>query len=380
MPHLLIAGATGAGKSVCLNTIIASLLYRNTPDKVKFVMVDPKRVELSIYQAIPHLIAPVVSETKKAAAALAWCVEQMEQRYRTLAEIGVRNLDGYNAILNDRQPNKKSIGRDLKFMPHIVIIIDELADLMMVAKNEVEEYIIRLAQMARAVGIHLILATQRPSVNVITGIIKANFPSRIAFQVSSKVDSRTILDANGAESLLGRGDMLYSPGGAKPFRIQGAFVSDAEVERLADFIRDQEKARYEKEDFEVRPTPAERAKANLTLEEDGASLSEHFDDDTGQPIAMASRGRAGAGAFNSPLPPGDLDALSDEELYNMALRLVLESRKGSVSYIQRRMKIGYARAGRIMDMMEEQGIVGPYLGSKPRDVLVDPAEYLALLE
>ena len=261
-----------------------------------------------------------------------------------------------------------------------MIVVDELNDLMMVAARDVEASIVRISQMARAVGIHLILATQRPSVNVITGIIKANFPSRIAFQVSSKVDSRTILDANGAESLLGRGDMLYSPGGAKPFRIQGAFVSDAEVERLADFIRDQEKARYEKEDFEVRPTPAERAKANLTLEEDGASLSEHFDDDTGQPIAMASRGRAGAGAFNSPLPPGDLDALSDEELYNMALRLVLESRKGSVSYIQRRMKIGYARAGRIMDMMEEQGIVGPYLGSKPRDVLVDPAEYLALLE
>lgn len=374
MPHLLIAGATGSGKSVCLNTIIASLLIRNKPDRIKFVMIDPKRVELSIYQAIPHLIAPVVSEARKAAAALAWCVEQMEERYKILAEIGVRNLDGYNAVLNDRQPNKKSMGRDLKFMPHIVIIIDELADLMMVAKNEVEEYIIRLAQMARAVGMHLILATQRPSVNVITGVIKANFPSRIAFQVSSKVDSRTILEMNGAEALMGKGDMLYSPGGVKPFRLQGAFVADAEVERLSDFIREQEKARYEKEDFELKPTPAERAKAQILDDED------HLLDDNGLDLAdgpgtMATKGRAGM----APLSPSDIDSFTDDQLYDMALRLILESRKASVSYIQRRLKIGYARAGRIMDMLEDQAIVGPYQGSKPRDLIVDPDECLARL-
>ncbi|OPZ08043.1 MAG: DNA translocase SpoIIIE [candidate division BRC1 bacterium ADurb.BinA292] len=374
MPHLLIAGATGSGKSVCLNAIIASLLYRNKPDQVKFVMVDPKRVELSIYQAIPHLIAPVVSETKKAAAALAWCVEQMEKRYKLLAELGLRNIDGYNALVRDPTTNKRAYGRsDLHYMPHVVIIIDELADLMVVAKNEVEEYIIRLAQMARAVGMHLVLATQRPSVNVITGIIKANFPSRIAFQVSSKVDSRTILDMNGAEALLGRGDMLYSPGGAKPFRIQGCFVADAEVERLADFIREQEKARYEKEDFEARPTPAERAKAQLRVEE--ADEAPEMEEAGGELDELAVAGRAGA----APLTPADMEQLSDEELYDMALRLILESRKASVSYIQRRMKIGYARAGRIMDILEEQGIVGPYQGSKPRDLLIDPVEYLQRL-
>lgn len=377
MPHLLIAGTTGSGKSVCLNAIIASLLYKNKPDRVKFVMIDPKRVELSIYQAIPHLIAPVVSETKKAAAALAWCVEQMESRYKLLAEIGVRNLDSYNQLLVDKVPSKKILGRgDLKFLPHIVIIIDELADLMMVAKKEVEEYIIRLAQMARAVGMHLVLATQRPSVNVITGIIKANFPSRIAFAVSSKVDSRTILDTNGAETLMGRGDMLYSPGGAKPFRIQGAYVADAEVERLADYIRGQEKARYEKDDFEAKPTPAERAKAQLKTDGEGEPGSEI--EAAGERVdayltGMAAQGRAGT----APLTPADMELLSDEDLYRMALKLVLESRKASVSYIQRRMKIGYARAGRIMDLMEERGIVGPYQGSKPRDLIVDPDEYIA---
>jgi hypothetical protein len=405
MPHLLIAGATGSGKSVCLNTIIASLLYRNRPDRVRFVMIDPKRVELSIYQAIPHLIAPVVTDTRKAAAALAWCVEQMEERYKRLAEVGVRNIDGYNTLASGAEPSHKTLGNPLPYMPHVVIFIDELADLMMVAKNEVEEYIIRLAQMARAVGMHLVLATQRPSVNVITGIIKANFPSRIAFQVSSKVDSRTILDLNGAEALMGRGDMLYSPGGVKPFRLQGAFVSDAEVERLADAIREQENARYEKEDFETKPTQVERAKAHRGLGEDGDDGEWEDGPENGTasgegglgaggpsggvrdvsglcgpggltghlPGGLAMRGRAG----EAPLKPCDVEAMSDEELYEMALRLVLESRKASVSYIQRRMKIGYARAGRLMDMMEENGIVGPYQGSKPRDLMVDPTEYLA---
>ncbi len=372
MPHLLIAGATGSGKSVCLNAIIASLLYRNPPDKVKFAMIDPKRVELSIYQAIPHLIAPVVCDTRKAAAALAWCVEQMEQRYKTLAEFGVRNSEAYNAMATGKMPlGRRALGQRMPYMPHIVIIIDELADLMMVAKAEIEEYVIRLAQMARAVGMHLVLATQRPSVNVITGLIKANFPSRIAFQVSAKVDSRTILDLNGAETLLGRGDMLYSPGGAKPFRIQGCYVSDSEVERLADFIRDQEKARYEKEDFETRPTPAERAKAQVR--EDGEDEVEGLDfSGEDGPGRLATAGRAGS----APLTPADMESMSDEMLYDMALRLILESRKASVSYIQRRMKIGYARAGRIMDLMEERGIVGPYQGSKPRDLIVDAEEYL----
>ncbi|MEN6627672.1 MAG: DNA translocase FtsK [Candidatus Sumerlaeia bacterium] len=378
MPHLLIAGATGSGKSVCLNAIIASLLYRNAPDKVKFAMIDPKRVELSIYQAIPHLIAPVVSDTRKAAAALAWCVEQMEQRYKTLAEIGVRNADAYNAMATGKAPlGRRALGHRMPYMPHIVIIIDELADLMMVAKNEIEEYIIRLAQMARAVGMHLVLATQRPSVNVITGLIKANFPSRIAFQVSAKVDSRTILDMNGAESLLGRGDMLYSPGGAKPFRIQGCYVSDTEVERLADYIREQEKARYEKEDFEARPTPAERAKAQVREGDAAQGEDEGSTDDFGDgPGRMAAAGRAGM----APLTPADMESLDDEALYDMALRLILESRKASVSYIQRRMKIGYARAGRIMDLMEERGIVGPYQGSKPRDLIIDAEEYLSQLD
>lgn len=399
MPHLLIAGATGAGKSVCLNSIIAAMLFRNPPDRVKMIMIDPKRVELSIYQAIPHLLAPVVAEPRKASAALAWAVEQMETRYKQLSELNVRNIDGFNAVVNDRQPNKKAMGRDLKYMPHIVVVIDELADLMMVAKNEVEEYIIRLAQMARAVGIHLIVATQRPSVNVITGIIKANFPTRIAFRVSSKVDSRTILDINGAESLLGRGDMLYSPGGVKPFRLQGTFVSDAEIESLADAIRAQQKAQYVKEDFDVLPTPAERAKAQLMQSALGSKASSggSGDDDTGEewaareaemerneledaanegPGPMAVKGRTST----APQPPGDLESLSDEDLYDVALRLVFESRKASVSYIQRRLRIGYARAGRLMDMMEEQGIVGPYQGSKPRDIIVDPAEYLNAAE
>jgi S-DNA-T family DNA segregation ATPase FtsK/SpoIIIE len=263
---------------------------------------------------------------------------------------------------------------------------------MMVARNEVEEYIIRLAQMARAVGIHLIVATQRPSVNVITGIIKANFPTRIAFRVSSKVDSRTILDTNGAESLLGRGDMLYSPGGVKPFRLQGTFVSDAEIESLADDIRAQQKAQYVKEDFDVLPTPAERAKAQLmqsALGASGGGTTDDFGDEWSSreaemerndledavdagPGAMAIRGRAST----APLPPGDLDSLTDEDLFDIALRLVFESRKASVSYIQRRLRIGYARAGRLMDMMEERGIVGPYQGSKPRDIIVDPVEYM----
>ena len=343
MPHLLLAGATGSGKSVCLNSLIASVLFRQPPERVKFMLIDPKRVEMSVYQAIPHLISPVVYEPKKCAAALGWAVEHMEDRYRILAEAGVRNIDSYNALALSDKPNKKLMGREFHYMPHIVIVIDELADLMMIARNDVEDFVIRLAQLSRAVGIHLVIATQRPSVNVITGIIKANFPCRIAFQVSSKVDSRTIIDMNGAEALLGRGDMLFSHAGApKPIRVQGAFISEDEVESLADFIREQEKAAYLKEDFVV----IEKSKKEM---EPGAAEEEE------SPLADAS----------------------DEELYQRALRMVLETRKPSVSMIQRRIKIGYARAGRLMDMMEDAGIVGPYQGSKPRDLLIDPDEELA---
>ena len=343
MPHLLIAGATGSGKSVCLNSIIASVLFRQTPDQVKFIIIDPKRVEMSVYQAIPHLMAPVVCETRKAASALSWAVEQMEERYKILAGLGVRNIDSFNTLANSDKPHKKLMGKEIKYMPHLVIVIDELADLMMIARNEVEEYVIRLAQLARAVGIHLVIATQRPSVNVITGIIKANFPSRIAFQVSSKVDSRTIIDMNGAETLLGRGDMLfYHAGAPKPIRIQGAFVSEQEIEDLTDFIKEQQKAIYVKEDFDIK--------------------QQEKSDQIAETAPRSSRS------------DGDV---SDEELYEQALRMVLENNKASVSMIQRRLKIGYARAGRLMDMMEEEGIVGPYQGSKPRDLLVDPAEELA---
>jgi len=344
MPHLLIAGATGSGKSVCLNSIIASILFRQSPDHVKFIIIDPKRVEMSVYQAIPHLMAPVVCEPRKAAAALAWAVELMEERYKTLAGLGVRNIDSYNTLVLSDKPHKKLMGKEVKYMPHLAIVIDELADLMMIAKNEVEEYVIRLAQLSRAVGIHLVIATQRPSVNVITGIIKANFPTRIAFQVSSKVDSRTIIDMNGAETLLGRGDMLfYHAGAPKPIRIQGAFVSEDEVEALTDFIREEQKAIYVKEDFEIR---VQEKKEQAPAESRAVKVT---------------------------------DETTDEDLYEQALRLVLEHKKASVSLIQRRLKIGYARAGRLMDMMEEEGIVGPYQGSKPRDLLVDPAEELAKL-
>lgn len=354
MPHLLIAGATGSGKSVCLNAIIASILFRQPPDRVKFILIDPKRVEMSVYQAIPHLMAPVVCETRKAAGALAWAVEHMEQRYRVLAEIGVRNIGSYNSLALSKKPHKKLMGKEVKYMPHIVIVIDELADLMMIAKNAVEEYVIRLAQLSRAVGIHLVLATQRPSVNVITGIIKANFPSRIAFQVSSKVDSRTILDSNGAETLLGRGDMLFShPGAPKPVRIQGAFVSEEEMERLTDYIKDQAKAIYVKEDFDE----IEIKKGKVVSKSDSSSSS-------------SSSGSGGS--------PGDDE--TDEDLYTRALRLILENKKASVSLIQRRLRIGYARAGRLMDMMEDAGIVGPYQGSKPRDLLVDPGEEIMKLD
>lgn len=400
MPHVLIAGRTGSGKSVCLNSIICSILFRMTPDKVKFLMVDPKRVELNVYQAIPHLLAPVVCEPRKAAAALTWAVEQMDDRYKKLAALGVRNIDGYNAIVQSGKPHPKAVGRKVEYMPHIVIVIDELADLMLIARNEVEDNIIRLAQMSRAVGMHLILATQRPSVNVITGIIKANFPSRVAFQVSSKVDSRTILDAMGAEALLGRGDMLFSPGGSpKPIRLQGCYLSDQEVEATADWVRSQAKAQYEMQDFLTKKEQEElRVQQNSGygssdmlsmdgIDADDSRVSMNEDDDDYDYSYQQERrdGRSVAEVMGRVSTPprassGDESDAIDEELFGQAARLILTHRKASVSLLQRKLKIGFARAGRVMDMLEEREIVGPNVGSKVRDILVDPDEYLAEID
>ncbi len=398
MPHVLIAGRTGSGKSVCLNSIICSILFRMTPDKVKFLMVDPKRVELNVYQAIPHLLAPVVCEPRKAAAALTWAVEQMDERYKKLAALGVRNIDGYNAIVQSEKPHPKAIGRQIEYMPHIVIVIDELADLMLIARNEVEDNIIRLAQMSRAVGMHLILATQRPSVNVITGIIKANFPSRVAFQVSSKVDSRTILDAMGAEALLGRGDMLFSPGGSpKPIRLQGCYLSDQEVESTADWVRSQAKAQYQMQDFMSKKEQEElrmmqNTAANDLLSMDGIDADDSRvpmnDDDDDYDFTYQQQRRdgrsvsevMGRGSVGTVRVAGDESDAIDEELFSQAARLILTHRKASVSLLQRKLKIGFARAGRVMDMLEEREIVGPNVGSKVRDILVDPDEYLAEME
>jgi len=395
MPHLLIAGATGSGKSVCLNAIICSFLLANTPDRVRFILIDPKRVELSIYQGIPHLLAPVVNEPRKSAAALAWVVTQMEERYRQLAEMGVRNIDGYNDLADDPDRALAKFGHEVRYMPHIVIIVDELADLMFIARNEVEGNIIRLAQMSRAVGIHLIVATQRPSVNVITGIIKANFPCRIAFQVSSKVDSRTILDMNGAEALLGQGDMLFSGGGSlRPIRLQGAFVSDVEVERLVEFITAQGQAMTEEQLAAEQAISSVRESAigegENETEEASAEEKAGKDDEEGPRSIDEAERVLGPERDRPPVrvqyavddflaPAQGKDEINDD-LYEKALRLILDCKKASVSLIQRRMKIGYARAGRLMDLMEDRGIVGPYQGSKPRQLLVDPVEYLRKLD
>jgi len=314
MPHLLVAGATGSGKSVCINGIIASILYKATPEEVKFLMIDPKMVELNVYNGIPHLLAPVVTNPKQASMALKKVVVEMEKRYELFSKSGTRNIEGYNQHVKDNP--------DL-FLPYIVVIVDELADLMMVASNDVEDAIARLAQMARAAGIHLIIATQRPSVDVITGVIKANIPSRIAFGVSSQVDSRTILDVAGAEKLLGRGDMLFLPMGmSKPIRVQGAFLSDEEVEALVSFVSRQGEVQYN-EDI-VPP-----------LEDESGGLEEVVDD-----------------------------------LFEDAVKIVLEGNQASVSLLQRRLRVGYTRAARLIDELEAQGIVGPYEGSKPRTVLI----------
>ncbi len=323
MPHVLIAGSTGSGKSVCINTLITSIIYKAKPSEVKLVMVDPKVVELSVYNGIPHLLIPVVTDPKKAAGALAWAVQEMVNRYKLFADKSVRDIKGYNEALEKEGGGEK--------LPQIVIIIDELADLMMVAAKDVEDAICRLAQMARAAGMHLVIATQRPSVDVITGIIKANIPSRIAFAVSSQVDSRTILDSVGAEKLLGKGDMLFAPVGAsKPTRIQGAFISDKEVEKIVEFLKSNGEAKYSDDILE------KIEKANSTDKE----LAEADDEDETDPFLME------------------------------AIDLVVESRQASTSFIQRRFKVGYARAGRIMDQMEQRGIISGYQGSKPREVLL----------
>ena len=319
MPHLLIAGATGSGKSVCINSLIISILYKANPNEVKLLMVDPKVVELGIYNGIPHLLIPVVTDPKKAASALNWAVQEMMNRYKLFAEKGVRDMKGYNSSISEDSEETK--------LPHIVIIIDELADLMMVAPNDVEDAICRLAQMARAAGIHLVIATQRPSVDVITGVIKANIPSRISFAVSSQFDSRTILDMAGAERLLGKGDMLFYPvGKPKPIRVQGAYISDKEVERIVEYVKTQSNSvEYNNE------------------------IMEHIN----------SEGQIENG--NN----GDVD-----ELLSQAIELVVEAGQASVSMIQRKFKVGYNRAARIIDQMEERGIVGRSEGSKPRQVLI----------
>lgn len=327
MPHVLIAGATGSGKSVCINTIIMSILYKASPEEVKLIMVDPKVVELGVYNGIPHLLIPVVTEPKKAAGALNWAVAEMMRRYDLFKETSVRKLESYNKLMETTGGEK---------IPQIVIIIDELADLMMVAAKEVEDYIVRLTQLARAAGIHLIIATQRPSVDVITGLIKANVPSRIAFAVSSQVDSRTILDKGGAEKLLGMGDMLYYPMGARSTtRVQGAFVSDKEIERILEFIKEN-----------VGET--------------------HYSEDLAEHIERCATGENGV----TP----DVDDNDGDPLLQDAIQLAIECGKISTSLIQRRLSVGYSRAGRIVDQMEARGIISGANGSKPRDVLVSRAD------
>lgn len=315
MPHLLIAGATGSGKTVCVNSIVMSMLYSSTPQEVKFVMIDPKMVELAPFNGLPHLLCPVITDHKKVSSALNWVVNEMEDRYTLLAQAGVRNIEGYN--------EKK------ERIPYIVVIIDELADLMVVAAAQIENAITRLAQLSRAVGIHLILATQRPSVDVITGVIKANFPARISFKVASKVDSRTVLDMNGADKLVGKGDMLFlKPGEAKPIRAQGSLIQDKEIERVVEFIRSQQEPIYDED---------------LIKEQEKKAL--HMD-------------------------------LEKDELFDEAVKLILESNHASVSILQRRMRLGYTRAARLIDMMEQEGIIGPFCGSKPREILVDKDAWL----
>jgi S-DNA-T family DNA segregation ATPase FtsK/SpoIIIE len=326
LPHLLIAGATGSGKSVCINIVISSILLTKKPHQVKFVLIDPKRVELSVYDELPHLLTPVVTDPKKAASALTWVVQEMEKRYQQLAKKGVRNILQYNKKITASQD-------EVEELPYVVVVIDELADLMMVASKDVEDAICRIAQMGRAAGIHLVVGTQRPSVDVITGLIKANIPARIAFAVSSSVDSRTILDMSGAEKLLGNGDMLYMPPGLnKPVRVQGSFISETEVNKIVDFIREQKEANYAKENFNKNNT-------------------------------------------------GESSVLDEkDELFEEALLVFIEYGSASISLLQRRFRIGYTRAARIVDQLEEAGAITGYAGSKPRDVIMESEIVKELLE
>ena len=319
MPHLLIAGTTGSGKTVCVNSIIMSMLFSATPQEIRFLMVDPKMVELAPFNGLPHLLCPVITDAKRASSAFNWVVNEMQTRYELLAKSTVRNIEAYN------QKYEK--------MPYIVVVVDELADLMVVAANQIENAITRLAQLSRAVGIHLILATQRPSVDVVTGVIKANFPARISFKVASKVDSRTVLDMNGADKLLGKGDMLFlQPGDAKPTRAQGTLIQDREIEKVVEFIRSQQETEYVEE------------------------------------IMMAKQ-------------KGGVRADSEkDELFDEAVRLILESNHASVSILQRRMRLGYTRAARLIDAMEQEGIIGAFRGSKPREILVDKEAWLGKKE
>jgi S-DNA-T family DNA segregation ATPase FtsK/SpoIIIE len=343
MPHLLIAGATGSGKSVCINTIIMSILYKADPKEVKLLMIDPKVVELSVYNGIPHLMIPVVTDPKKASGALQWAVSEMTERYEKFAGANVREINGYNAKIEkievpegQEKPEK---------MPQIVIIVDELADLMMVASGEIEESICRLAQLARAAGIHLVIATQRPSVNVITGLIKANMPSRIAFAVTSGVDSRTILDMNGAEKLLGKGDMLYSPQGIpKPLRVQGAFVSDQEVSAVVDYIKEQN-GMADYSDAVQEKVENHQVSGNTTV-----SISDQDDSDDGR-----------------------------DPYFKEAGQIIVDKEKASIGMLQRYLKIGFNRAARIMDQLQEAGVVGPEEGTKPRKVLMSTEEFEAYI-
>jgi S-DNA-T family DNA segregation ATPase FtsK/SpoIIIE len=348
MPHLMVAGTTGSGKSVCLNGIITSILFRAAPDEVKFLLVDPKRVELTPYDMIPHLIRPVVTNPKEAAGALRLMVEEMEERYKTLASAGMRKIDDYNEWVLEKEKEKEGLEpipdaemaeipkepETFKRLPYIVVVVDELADLMMVSANEVESSIARLAQMARGVGIHLVIATQRPSVDVITGVIKANLPSRIAFQVSSKVDSRTILDSSGADALLGKGDMLYNPYNvSKPVRVQGCFLSGSEVSKVVAHVKKQ---------------------ADPVFDARFQNLS-----------SGEATGKAG----------GSGGEAQEDPLYEEAVRSVLRAGQASTSVLQRRLKIGYGRAARLLDLMEMEGIIGPPDGNKPRKVLLNPQDY-----
>ena len=335
LPHMLIAGTTGSGKSVCMNSIIISLLYKASPDDVKLIMVDPKMVELGIYNGIPHLLIPVVTDPKKAAGSLQWAVSEMMRRYKSMSDAGVRDLESYNSMIESQQMEGKKI-------PQVVVIIDELADLMLVAAKEVEESICRIAQMGRAAGIHLIIATQRPSADVITGLMKANIPSRIAFAVASAMESRIILDTQGAEKLVGKGDMLYAPiGNGKPRRVQGCFVSDTEVEAVASFVKANYVTNYDQEVMEEIERKA---------------------------IQTGNKS-------NTSDPEPNVDELDGDEMLPAAVDVILETGQASVSMLQRRLKLGYARAARIVDEMEEKGIVGPFQGSKPRDILVTKEQW-----